>query len=859
MIARLLNFLWLVALTSSFFCMDAILCAQDDTDERTMQSMCRVGLASSAVAYASARRDLDSSDRDLAAKWTMLLMECHAQSGLYAGEQGEESGGNGTQDDLWGKCRSEYDAFIDSDSDNPRQPWLDWQLARCELLRAQADAARYLAAPANAQPREQTLERIRQMLAGLEALEDDLAQRQPLAARDRIQGGDKYRNQQAPAEQLAALAVDVGLLRCEALLLRTRLYPRGSADRIASATEVDQQATAILQRTEPDWPSRAQLQVAAATARIDLGQSAGAIRELEELAHSANNRQARRRAALEAIETIASRRAEARPPSADGAADEVTSISRGYALLEQLRTVEMGPEIDLAQMQLSLAEVSRVDRSEQQAAMQAVIAQAQRLGNRYGSYWRSRADALLVGSLDASSPNDAHTLAADLVLVEVRQLLAAGKDLAAIDKLVAFRDHEAAAGHVESALRSASQAAALLARQQQWATAASALAPISGRFAQNAEASEAHRQAVYYQSQAMRLAPADSQISADYEKLLREQLAQWPDAPATDEVAQWLSRWLAQAGRHDELASICLQRAMAAEQPAHIERALLEWLGELLCLDQLPPIQQQLATLIDAREKSLFPTNPAWSDAVVLVAKVTALEPSDEQLQQAVHGLARLEVTSADGVWKQLSLAVRWLQVIRAQQTPQEPSSELSQWQPDQLPIPIRRGLARVLIRAIDETPLTEHARWAQRMKLDAIWRDALLESHDPIVQASGYRLLAWSDDVLGGLDGLSDLVQRAGRGGGGLQLELANALADSGPNRWQQSSDLAKIVVANSPVASELNRRARWRLVKNHLLLGQIAEAQQQAKIWLATQPDEPSLWKTRFESVLSKRVDDN
>lgn len=74
--------------------------------------------------------------------------------------------------------------------------------------------------------------------------------------------------------------------------------------------------------------------------------------------------------------------------------------------------------------------------------MQALVAQAQQLGKRYGDAWRSCADALLVGSLETSSTDDGSSLTADLVLVEVRQLLAAGDHTAAIEKLVAFRDHE---------------------------------------------------------------------------------------------------------------------------------------------------------------------------------------------------------------------------------------------------------------------------------------------------------------------------------------------------------------------------------------------------------------------------------
>ncbi len=842
----------LVALVASLFAMATNLRAQDDTDERTVQSMCRAGLTTSAVTYVTARRELVNMDRDLAAKWTMLLMECHGQAGLYG--EGDKT----TTDEQWDKCRSAYQAFIDSDKDNPRQPWLQWQLARCEMLRAQAGAARYLAAPANAQPREQVLLRIRQILVALEALEDDLAQRQPLAARGRVERGVAQSEQQAPAEQLAALAVDVGLLRCEALLLRTRLYPRGSADRIASATEVDQQATAILQRTEPDWPSRAQLQVAAATARLDLGQSMEAVLALEQLANS-SNRQARLRAALAMIEQVAYVRSGANSPSSSGTADQAARISRGYVLLEQLQATESGPEIELAQIQLALAELSRVRGSERQAAMQALVTQTQQLGKHYGDYWRSRADALLVGSLEATSANPANTLSADLVLVEVRQLLAAGDNAAAVEKLVALCEHEAAAGRGESALRSASQAAALLARQMQWTAASTTLAPISRRFALLVESPAAHRQAIYYHSQAMRAATDDPQLSAVYETLLKEQLSQWPDAQATDEVAQWLSRWLIQTGRQDDLAQVYLQRAVASQRPEHIERALLEWLGELLRIEAPDQIQLQLKALREAREHSLLPTTPAWSDAALFVAEVTVHEPSDEQLQQAVHKLSRLDVISDDGVWKELLSAVRWLQAIRARQRPEELSQELLQWQPDQLPSAILQGLAARLIAAIDETPLTEHAQWAQRVKLDATWRDLLLDSPNPTVQASGYRLLAWSSDASGGLDGLTRLSQQAGRGGGALQLELSNALADSGPNRWQQSSDLAKIVVANSAAGNQLNWQARWRLVKNHLLLGEITEAQQLAKLWLATQPAEMSLWKTRFESVLLERKSNN
>lgn len=823
--------------------------AQDDADLRTAQAMCRAGLADSAIAYVTQRRELSREDRGLAAAWTMLLMECHAQAGLFA---------KSDADARWEQCRNVYTEFIQRDSENPRQPWLQWQLARCELLRAQADTARYLSAPANAQPREQALGRIRQILSELESLEDDLKQRQPLAAREGLKGGT-----QAPARQLAALAVDVGLLRCESLLLRSRLYPRGSADRIASATEVEQQATAILQRTEPDWASRAQLQVAASTARLELGQESTALRELEQLAISADNRQARRRAALTAIEALTYVQPVEEPSTSQPSGQLAARISRGHALLANLQSDGSGPEVELASLQLSLAAMSRMvgdeQRSEQQAALLALVNQSQQLGSRYGAYWQSRAEALMVGPIAASAGDGSPALSTDLMMVAVRQLLAAGDVAAAVDKLLAFRDHEVAAARGESAVRSASQAAALLQQQKKWTEAADAITSVSRQFADLATAPEAHRQAIYYWSQALRAKTDDPQLVEGYTRLLKAHLAQWPEAPATDEVAGWLSQWLTQTGRRSELAEVWLQRAAACTQPEVAEQALLDWLGEVLQLDNPAEIQQQLTALRQLRDAGELPVSAASSEALQWIASVTALEPTDEQLRQAAQTLSRLQVVSDSGAWKQLALAVRWLWGLRQQQPVEKLSADLLQWLPDQLPTTIRQGLAPRLVAAIDETPTADHAKWAQHMQLGDAYRNTLLESRNPRVQAAGYRLLAWSVNASAGLDGLTALAQQAGRGGGRLQLELANALADSGPNRWQQSSAVAKTIVANSPAGSELNWQARWRLVRNHLLQGQTDDARKMAQLWLATAPADAGLWIDRFEGVLSEQPSNN
>jgi hypothetical protein len=100
-------------------------------------------------------------------------------------------------------------------------------------------------------------------------------------------------------------------------------------------------------------------------------------------------------------------------------------------------------------------------------------------------------------------------------------------------------------------------------------------------------------------------------------------------------------------------------------------------------------------------------------------------------------------------------------------------------------------------------------------------------------------------------LAGLEALCSQASREGGWLQLQLANALADSGANRLEDSDRIAKVLVANSPAGSELQFAARWRIMKNHLLAGRVTAAQQAAQLALAVQVVSPK-WRDRFASLL-------
>ncbi|MCA9132906.1 MAG: hypothetical protein KDA45_07115 [Planctomycetales bacterium] len=795
--------------------------AWEDAEERTVRAMCRMGLSASAIEYVSARRRLVAEDPSAQAKWTMRLMECHAFAAWHSRSAAQPQ---------WEQCQAVYDEFVSRDPDNARLPWLAWQQARCDLLQAQAAVAQYLAAPANALPREKALELVRRILTAVEGLEEDIRQRQPLAARQGIAGG-----QQAPAEQLRQLAVDAVLLRCEALLIRGQLYPSGSTDRIAAASDVEQQANDVLQRTTAEWESREPLQVAQAAARLELGQAAAAVQQLAALARNGQQREVRIRAATLAIAYLA----------AQG------EVSRAQALLAILEQADAGPERLLAQMELSLAEAAATSGAAKQRLLSNLIEQAKHLGQRYGDYWRSRGEALLINSLPRDAlPHDAN-LASELLIVEVRQLLAAGDELAAIQKLLNFSDHEAAQGRNAAALKLGSQAAALHQRREQWLAAADILEPLSLRFPDEQEAALLHQQAIVCVSQALRSQVTDAGLRQRYESLLQQQLTHWPDAVASYEAREWLASWLGGQNRHQELLAVLLAQASACDAASAALDVLLHWADVLLNLEQ--PVQQQTQLAAFAAALAEGQLQPVQNSAAILHLFVESLlrwsDPSASD--KALTALARWQATSSPPTLQQMAVAIRVLHALRDESSWDKLPRLLESWEPLQLSLPAREGLAKACIEAIDEAPPAEHAARAQQLKLDQSWAAMLLDRPSPASQAAGYRLLAWLGQPSEALSGLDKLAQASSRQGGVVQLQLAHALADSGPQRVPDSSRIAKLLVANSPPGSQLNLAARWRLLKNQLLLGETEEARQAARLLLATQPLDSTLWQARFERL--------
>ncbi|QDV22681.1 hypothetical protein [Aureliella helgolandensis] len=804
----------------------------EDAEDRTLRAMQQMGLTTSAIEYARTRRDLVATDSNQQAKWTQRIMECYAQAAVREAAQATE---------YWADSQAEYRKFAQEFPSSPRLPWLKWQLARCDFLHAQSALASFLAAPANTQIREEALGLVRAVARLLEELEEDIKRRLPLAARQNALGGAE-----APAEELHELSVDGALLLCEALLIRARLYEANSSDRIAAATMVDAQASDVLSRTEQDWQSRQPLRVAQAASWLDLGRAPEALLVLEELAREAPLETTRTRAATLAIAHLSTHQ----------------ENSRAQSLLTLLPATD--PEFELASLQIEISELQSLPEDRREAAMSQILARAKHIGLQFGDYWRNRADALLLGSVATTENTPASSTALQLMAVEVRQLLAAENLADAQAKLVQYRDIESAAGRGGNAIKIASQAAALYARQGQWARAVQVLQPTTQKFSSEPAAAEAHLLVLASLQRLLQASPADPQLARQYEQGLKEQLELWPDAEATQKPLAWSVLWWAGQQRHAELLQLLTARLTRSADAAVVKETLWLWLEQFGVLAQS---EQRLAALDALKTAWDGPVDgsraPSAAHAVSEVRNATSVNveltrlfaseiarlSTPEEQQQRLRALAKLSVAELSSDWQQLAIALRLLVAVRSQ-TLNTVAQIADQWQPLGLPAGIRVVLAPPLVDAIDETPAEQHVEWARQLKLAEDWSSELIHHSNTLTQAIGQRLAGWLQGPSSSLEGLTELTEQAPRDAN-LQMQLAQALAESGEARWQDSSNIARRVIVGTQAGSPLNYAARWRLIRNLQAGGDADKAREAAQLLLATQRIDDPVWQARFESA--------
>ncbi|MFN3189828.1 MAG: hypothetical protein ACE361_04840 [Aureliella sp.] len=802
---------------------------ESSVEDRTIAMMLNRGLADSAIAYAKRRCLLHSDDPVLLARWTSRLMESYAGKALRTPDQSST---------LWEQCLHLRDEFMVDQRDNARLPWVQWQHGRCLLLKAQSELAQYLAAPANSRPKESALSTIRALLSEMEKLEKTTRELQPLAPRSAVNDPSRV-----TASQLETLRADAALLRCEALLIRSELYPNGSRDRISAASDAETTAEELLTLTDKTWAAFQQLRIARASARLDLGKADIALPELIEIARNPNFGLASQRAAMAVIEYLCN----AGKPSR----------ARGFQPLVGSPSSE--PSAALMELRIRLAEIQQTtNKSAKEAQLSAFIAAVRTVGETHGGYWRNRAEALLASSGAVDEPN---TTTRDLIVVRVRQLLAADKKAEAIMQLIEARDNAAAQSNSADAILFAQQAAILKKLDGKFVAAADLLAETARQFPTQASASQAHLSSIRYRSDRLLQDPQNSDAIDQYEAALLEHPIIWPDAQSSQEVTQWAERWFVGRGQADKYTALLWQQLQKSQRSERASELSADWFASLISLSP-----ESRAEAIAAARSS--PATESVASDELQHVRLAALAlydwPEPEQARSIDSELNRLRAATnnPDSLWLNATRIARAIQQGQLSTTRRAPLNWTEQSVPDQLLLP----LASCFLRTIDGTQQGSVPGWLAAIGLDGPAAQRLIgytETKKQRARLTGgivERLQATlAEDISSrriAIESIKKLSREAPRNAW-LQFHVARSLSTAsqsvktpGSEDLGQANAIYRRLMAGSK-GSEIALWARWHWMRIMLQTGDSKQAADAANLFLASQPIESEVWLQRFQSI--------
>ncbi|MBX3422486.1 MAG: hypothetical protein KF752_13110 [Pirellulaceae bacterium] len=831
-------------------------------DDRVLQAICQHGLPDIAVGYARARRDVPGGavarQSDAVAWWTMREMEFLAQAALH----GVMAGSNGWQE--CGAAAERYRQRPDVDSDltkNRRGPWIEWQLARCDLVHAQSVLATFLANPMQLQARDQALELVRGLIERSERLLTEIRRRQPIAARQSPQDGAE-----AAAEQLRNLLADTELLQCEALLVRSQLYPPNAADRAAALSEMLEKVQALQSRGGGRLPSSDALLVAQATAQVELGDPQ-ALQRLVDLSQRADRPALRLQAGVLGVRYFTQRKDFRQ-------AEEL--LNRLQWLLRDDASLE--PLWQLSQIELTLGRMAEMQPEQQAAVAGQLTQQAEQLGQRFGGYWRTRAEALLVSHLASQRSEDAQ-LGTVLLMAEIRQLIAAGREQQAIEKLLQAYTAQLSAGNAADALQWLSMAAAMLRRSQQWQRAAEVIEQSAGDWSQAPEAAETHLWAIRARAEVLREPSAHPTAGQAFKASIQQQLRLWPDEQATSQARLWLKNWMMARGQASEYLEFMQAELPRVHQPSVADAMLNEWIevtlnrGASLTTDSaldwietpaVPFAEPQVAyaarlVALAALELSECAFGGSWSEPEDIRRRwqeMTGWLSDSTASQWSVTGFVAIAVALDE-----LRLQREVVPTLspdsrqgRYQELPLQPESKPNgQDNPFNQLTPLgRAGVAPALVAVLDWcAPDQRRAAWLQ-LTLEPHWSRPSSEGLkpqklNPLAHMALLRVAAWQQTE--GADvSLQEFAEQHAKHGF-VQLMYAYRLAEL--EQLAPAIERTRRIAAFAPAGSSLQSAARLCLVRLLVRSGAIDEAKNSARLFLATAPQINALWAQRLNRL--------
>ncbi len=344
------------------------------------------------------------------ARWTSLLIKSIAERDSERAASIQVALGESTKI---------FDAFIADPKNQAYRVWIEYSYETVRFNLTNRAVANFLAAPTNKARRDDALETLRSMLDHLVEIKE-MAHTQLGTALRRSD-----RDSASRVRDLGSLHNRLSLLEIDCMLLRSECYPQDSDERIAAGTEALAAIDKITGRIESDWSGQELLDLTRNQSLIALSRYNDAVQSLSKWIPTVNDPSLRHRG----IAMLA---------SAYQSQGDLTLATKAL-LTASNNALQESPEIGLATLALQIASWKKqsdasparrppsVDENDQE--IERILKVKNQIADRFGGYWRQRAEALIVAaSLGSSAASNASvpSTSLDLLKVEIRQRLAAG-------------------------------------------------------------------------------------------------------------------------------------------------------------------------------------------------------------------------------------------------------------------------------------------------------------------------------------------------------------------------------------------------------------------------------------------------
>jgi hypothetical protein len=502
------------------------------------------------------------------------------------------------RDALWEKAGA-FCAQLAADwPNNPRRPLVDVQAALVSLARGEV-AREENVAVGQAAVNPDALEHLRVAARGLAEVSKDINKQ---LVELRLRPPADASPDALTASELESLDVNIGFYLARAQRQLGLCYPPRSADRDNSLLQAVSRLTPLAGRAPADelaWKARVEV----IACLRELGRLQTAQQNLRSWSHEAVPAEV---APLLSAEEVRMLVAAEQPLQAQEIARQAIGKHKGASGELALAMVET----ELAVWRESAASGARQDGRK-------LTELVHQIESEHGPYWGRRAQLVVGSTLTSAIDGDVDHRDSETLLIAAQQLYATGR----IGEAVAHYDLAAQqleqGGTSDEAFAAWMTAAAIEREAGHVAAATDRYRRLALEMPAHARAAEAHQLAILCiaQQAADSIAADRPPITADYERLLQEHLAKWPNAASSGSVRLWLAKLL--AARNDWTAAIQLLHQVRADAADHAESV------RLLC----ECYERQLEQLASAE--------PADSD----VKRAGVLAEATKQLQPIITGV----------------------------------------------------------------------------------------------------------------------------------------------------------------------------------------------------------------------------